>query len=165
MPTGLDLARTRDFAALALLEQSDGYLGIRVRIFCPQGSIADKEDTDKIPLSAWINDGHVIATHRDEIDIDVICETIVAAHRRWGIEDLGYDPYNAGTLVGRLRREYGIICTAVPQTMPSKRPASAEFERRLASGEIRHERYPCLTWMVGNAVSRSFSRVAVGKGK
>ncbi len=165
MLCGLDLARTRDFAALAKLDESDGYLNIRIKLWVPHQAIADKEETDKIPLSAWINDGHVVGCPGEEIDSDMIADEIVRTHTTVGIEELGYDPYNAGQLVSKLRKEYGLICTAVPQTMPFMGPASAEFQRRLNAGKIRHEHNPALAWMVGNAVALTDSNDNVRPGK
>lgn len=147
---GLDLARTRDFAAAVLLFVSDAGWQIIPRIYCPESEIATKEEVDKIPLSTWSKSGHVIATDGDEIDQQRIFDDIAQAHARWKIAEVGYDPYNASTLAKRLR-EAGIIATAVPQTFPYMGYPSAEFERQLVDRNIQHDHNPCLKWMVGNA--------------
>lgn len=147
---GLDLARTRDFAALLLLFANEDGFDILPRIYCPESQIADKEEIDKIPLSAWISSGLVIATEGDEIDQERILEDALAAHAKWKFAEIGYDPYNASQLAKKLR-ENGIVATAVPQTFPYMGYPSAEFERQLVNRNIRHTHNACLKWMVGNA--------------
>lgn len=153
---GLDLARTRDFAALIQLFFSDRGLDIVPRLYVPESVVADKEDTDKIPLSAWIASGHVVVTDGDEIDQDKILDDCLRAHARWKAAEAGYDPYNASNLAKRLR-ENGIVATSVPQTFPYMAYPSAEFQRMYINRNIRHTHNPCLKWMVGNAKAISDS--------
>jgi phage terminase large subunit-like protein len=147
---GIDLARTRDFASLALLFASENGYDLLIRIYCPEAAVAEKEDIDKIPLSSWIASGHVIATEGEEIDQTRILEDTLAAHRRWKFAEIGFDPYNASTLARDLRAN-NIIATPVPQTMPFMGYPAAEFERELSNRNIRHQHNPCLSWMIGNA--------------
>jgi phage terminase large subunit-like protein len=147
---GIDLARTRDFASLAMLFVHPGGFDLLIRIYCPESVIAEKEDNDKIPLSSWIQSGHVIATDGEEIDQSRILADALAANNRWKFAEIGFDPYNASTLAKDLRLN-NIIATPVPQTMPFMGYPSAEFERELTNRNIRHQGNPCLSWMIGNA--------------
>lgn len=148
---GVDLARTRDFAAfLMLFHHDDGGFDLLPKIYIPQSQVKHKEEQDKIPLSAWIEAGWVIATDGDEIDQELIAGHITQANERWRFAEVGYDSYNAAGLAKHLRSN-GIIATAVPQTMAYLGYPSAEFERALTDRRIRHDGNPCMKWMVGNA--------------
>lgn len=154
---GLDLARTKDFAAyVKLFLQQDGSFDVFPKIYLPESRVAEKEDIDKIPLRAWIDAGWVIATEGNEIDQDTIENDIVNDHERWRFAELGYDSYNAQSLAKSLRSK-GIIVTPVPQTMPYLGYPSAEFERSLNDSKIRHDGNPCMKWMIGNAKAISDS--------
>ena len=150
---GLDMARINDFAAFVLLLRDPKGWQLFPRLYVPAEKVIEKEEIDKIPLSVWVDKGWVIATPGSEIDADIIRRDIVAAHKRFSLIDLGYDPYMAGQLAKALRAEDGIECTAVPQTMPFMAVPSTELERAISGGTIRHNHNPALTWMVGNAVA------------
>ncbi|HBE68819.1 MAG TPA: hypothetical protein DDW52_11795 [Planctomycetaceae bacterium] len=148
---GLDLARTRDFAALVLLwYRDDGSFDVLPKIYYPAALVKEKEETDKIPLGSWIDAGWVVPTEGNEIDQEIIFHDVVSANKRWGILDLGFDSYNAGRISKDLISA-GINCTAVPQTMTYLGKPSGEFERALSDKRIRHDANPCLKWMISNA--------------
>lgn len=161
---GLDLARTRDFAALVLVFANDSGFDVVPRLYVPESQIADKEEIDKIPLGSWIKSGLVVATEGDEIDQDRILQDALEAHSRWKFAEIGYDPYNASTIAKRLR-ESGIVATPVPQTFPYMGYPSAEFERQLVDRNIRHDHNACFKWMVGNAKAISDSNGNVRPSK
>lgn len=150
---GLDMARINDFAAFVLLLRDPKGWQFFPRLYVPGDKVTEKEEIDKIPLSMWIDKGWVIATKGAEIDADIIRRDIVAAHKRFSLIDLGYDPYMCGQLAKQLRAEDGIECTAVPQTMPFMAVPATELERAITSRTIRHNHNPALLWMVGNAIA------------
>jgi phage terminase large subunit-like protein len=153
---GLDLARVRDFAALArAFDLGDGIVGFQVRIWVPADLVAEKQTTDKIPLASWVDQGHVITVPGNELDYAVIRRQILADHRATPMNEMGYDPYNAAQLANQqLGAEDGMTVVEVPQTMPYMGPASCEFERLLGARKIAHEHNPCLSWMVGGAIAQ-----------
>lgn len=161
---GLDLARTRDFAALLMVFARPSGIDLLCRLYIPESQVADKEEIDKIPLTTWIKSGHVVATDGEEIDQDRILDDALRANERWRFAEIGYDPYNASTIAKRLR-ENGIVATAVPQTFPFMGYPSAEFERLLVNRNIRHQHNPALKWMVGNAKAITDSNGNVRPGK
>lgn len=151
---GLDMARTRDFAAAALIagNEDDGF-DLRIRLYTPFAGVRDKEASDRIPLTHWIETGQVIATPGDTVDDSYILRDLEAWHNELGICELGYDSYNASLFVKNVRDRIGLECVAVPQTMPYLGPPSGVFERALTAGKIRHEGNKALEWMIGNAVA------------
>ncbi len=152
---GLDMARLRDFAAFVLLLRDQHGWQLFPRLYVPGDKVIEKEEIDKIPLSVWVEKGWVVATPGGEIDANMIMRDIVAAHKRFSLIDLGYDPYMAGQMAKTLRAEHGIECTAVPQTMPFMAVPTTELMNSIEHGSIRHNHNPCLTWMVGNVVGIS----------
>ncbi|MGV3486854.1 MAG: terminase TerL endonuclease subunit, partial [Planctomycetaceae bacterium] len=151
---GLDLARVRDFAAFARVCKIDDVVNILVRLWIPQALILEKEQNDKIPLSDWIERGYVTATPGDEIDYGIIRKDILAMNAETPLEEIGYDPYNAAHLCNQeLSAVDGLHVCEVPQTMPHMSGPSAEFERLMNAGKVRHEHNPALGWMVCNAIT------------
>jgi phage terminase large subunit-like protein len=151
---GLDLANVHDFAAFARAWRVDGVTSFRVVLWMPEGRIVEKEQSDRIPLRDWIARGFVVPTPGDEIDFAAIRSQIRDLHAITPISELGYDRWNAAHLVNQnLAAEDGLNCVEVPQTMAIMGPVSAEFERLLNAGNIRHEGNPALAWMVGNAIT------------
>ncbi len=152
---GLDMARIRDFAAFVLLLRDQTGWQMWPRLYVPAEKVIEKEEVDKIPLSVWIDKGWVVATPGGEIDAGMIAKDIAAAHKRFSLIELGYDPYMAGQMAKDLRATHGITCTAVPQTMPYMAVPTAELMNSIEHGTIRHNHNPCLTWMIGNVVGIS----------
>lgn len=152
---GLDIARVGDFAAFVLLLIHPRGWDVFPRLYVPAEKVIEKEETDKIPLSLWVEQGWVIAHKGGEIDQDLVRRDIVTAHKRFGLIDVGYDPYNCSQLAKSLTTDDGVQMTAVPQTMPFLAVPSTEFERAMLAGKIRHNHNPALTWMIGNAVAIS----------
>lgn len=151
---GLDLANVHDFAALARLWKIDDRVIIRIRLWMPEGRIIEKELSDRIPLRDWIDRGLVVATPGDEIDFAQIRAEVLELHAETPILELGYDRWNAAHFVNQqLAAEDGLNCVEVPQNMAHMGPASAEFERLVSAGNIRHEHNPALAWMVANAIT------------
>jgi phage terminase large subunit-like protein len=151
---GLDLANVHDFAAFARAWRIDGLTFFRVRLWMPEGRVTEKAKSDSIPLEDWIARGFVTPTPGDEIDFEFVRREILELNAETPIIELGYDRWNAAHVVNQqLAAEDGLKCVEVPQNMATMGPVSAEFERIVTAGNVRHEQNPALGWMVGNAIT------------
>ncbi|MBX9792250.1 MAG: hypothetical protein K2Y37_25400 [Pirellulales bacterium] len=71
------------------------------------------------------------------------------------IREIGYDPWNAELLCNQqLGQEDGFEVVEVRQTISVMGPATAEFEKLLRAGRLRHNGNPILTWMAGRCAVR-----------
>lgn len=158
--SGLDVASTSDFTALVHVFPIDDVFEVVARFFLPQAAI-DNRPHMRRQLEAWVKQGWITVTDGDVVDD----EAIIAQARRdadlFLIRGLGYDPFDARSLVQKLQDDVGITCEKVPQTMGRLSGPTKELERLLGDvdpdtkmGRLRHGGNPVLRWMADNVVLR-----------
>jgi phage terminase large subunit-like protein len=154
--TGLDLARKHDMAAIVhVFPRGENYY-LLPRFFLPADNIKAKELQDHAPLSLWAEQGYLTLTPGNVIDYAAIRETIRADEKKFRIQEIGYDPYNAELLCNQqLRLEDGMNCVEVRQTIPVLAPATSHFERLLKEGRLKHPNNPVLNWHAANVAVRT----------
>jgi phage terminase large subunit-like protein len=159
---GIDLARKRDIAAVVLLfPEPDVRRGEEVgyyvlpRFFLPTGALEERERRDHVSYSSWARQGLVTLTEGDVVDYRFIRKQVLDDAKRYKIVEIGYDPWNAELLCNQqLGEEDGLKVVEVRQTIQLMGPATAEFEKLLKDGRLRHGDHPVLRWMAGNCVVR-----------
>ena len=111
---------------------------------------------DRVSYGLWAEQGHLILTDGDVIDYRFIRKQVLEDSKRYEIIQLGYDPWNAEQLCNQqLGQEDGLNVIEVRQTIGVLGQATAEFERLLQAGKLRHGGNPILNWMAGNCVVRN----------
>ena len=155
---GLDLASTRDIAALALVwpwEESKG-LGIDVKMifFCPEDTIRERTKNENMQYEAWVSQGHLIATPGNVTDYDLIKQVIKEQHEAAPITQLFYDMWNSSQLLGQLADE-GLNVKPISQGIASISPGAKMLERMALSKAINHQNHPVLRWMNSNVMLRT----------
>ena len=159
---GVDLARKRDIAAVVLLfpepedahDEETGYY-VLPRFFLPKGALEDRERRDHVSYSDWARRGLVTLIDSEVIDYRFIRKQINDDAKRYKFAEIGYDPWNAELLCNQqLGQEDGFKVVEVRQTIQLMGPATAEFEKLLKDGRLRHGGNPVLSWMAGNCVVR-----------
>lgn len=151
---GLDLSTKRDLSALALLVPDDaGGYDVAVDFWCPKDSIEIRTVEDRVPYALWVEEGHLIATPGPVIDYSFIEARVHALCRRYRVDELGADPWNAQDLIARLLAD-NVPAIEVPQTMAALTSASKAFEGLVFERKLRHDGNPVLRWCVTNAVAR-----------
>jgi phage terminase large subunit-like protein len=152
---GIDLARKRDIAAVVLVFPIDGSYYLLPRFYLPREGLADKEREDHVSYAAWARAGLLTLTDGDVIDYRVIRNQIGEDAQRYTIHEIAYDPWNAELLCNQqLGQEDGFEVVEVRQTMAMMAPATAELEKLLQAGRLRHGGHPVLTWMAGHTAVR-----------
>jgi len=154
---GLDLASSTDFAACSWIFVEDGVFTLLPQLWLPEKAVEDNRRLrDKRVLNTirrWIDKGLVSVTPGDWIDYDFIQTSIEDTAKKYRIQEIGYDPYNAGNLPNKLE-EKGITCTAIGQGFKHMNPAAKEFERRVLSERLLHDGHPAMRWMLGNVLMK-----------
>lgn len=101
----------------------------------------------------WVLDGHLVATDGNTIDYDRIKDDILADGKRFEIQELCFDPWNAMATAQELAAE-GITVVEVPQTTKHLSTPMKEIEALVLSGRFHHDGDPVLTWCVSNVTAK-----------
>jgi len=146
---GLDLAKTRDTTALALVfEMPNGKLRVRPHFWLPKETA--HELVGRVPFELWAEKGFVTLTEGSVCDYEVVEKEILKFKELYDIREIAFDPNNAELLTQRLEAA-GIPRVCFPQQMPHLGPATSELERLILSEGIEHNGHPVLSWQFGNA--------------
>jgi phage terminase large subunit-like protein len=150
----LDLAKTRDTCALALVfwdASTDTYQQI-VYYWLPE----KRADVlrDKVGYLAWARAGWINLIPGDTIDFRIVRQAVAAAKERFGIGRLTYDDHYAEQLVQALIEEDGAFLldqvTSFPQTVSAFAGPTDDYEAAILAGTLHHNGNPVLTWQAGN---------------
>ena len=109
------------------------------------------EDTTKEHANAnsyqeWHNSGHLELTAGNVLDYSVIERRIAELSEQFNIAEVVYDPWSAEELTQRLEIEHGIPRTKFKQTITSFAAPTAEMERMVLNGNLKHNSHPILSW-------------------
>ena len=147
---GFDLAATRDLNAVCTLKRF-GELDYEAewQFFLPE------EGLDHIPkhysdiFRVAINSGILKLTEGNVMDDREISEFIRKQCDKYDVREVGYDAYNAASLVARLH-DYGIPVKKVGQGMAVLNNPSKYIEKLILNKQIKHDGNPFLGWQLGN---------------
>lgn len=144
---GLDLGRTNDLTAKALLfPEGGGKYALFVRAY-----VTEAQARMSARYEPWIRSGEMVVTPGDVADHARIEQDIVADAKRFRVVEVGYDPMFAGYLATRLRDEHGIAVQEVPSQRSFIAPAMNEARRLIYTREIRYPAGDSMTaWFFAN---------------
>lgn len=148
---GIDLAATRDLAALAILIEKDGKFYSKVEHFLPQND-NKLVRMNGLDLSDWIEKGWITQTERPTIDYDHIAQRIKYYTENFEVESLGYDKWNSSQLIPDLQLNLGLYCVQCPQNTGFFNMPLRYLERFIVEENIKLEKNPVLRWMFRNVV-------------
>jgi len=149
---GLDLASTKDIAAVKMLFAIEGgrYASFG-RFYIPEAAI---ENGANEHYAGWAKDGRLIVTDGNMIDYRQIEADILELHSQFGISELAFDPAYAQMMVQRLG-EQGITCVELRPTVLNFSAPMKHLDGLILSGLIEHDGDPCMTWQMSNVVSKT----------
>lgn len=150
---GIDLGETDDFSALVLVFPQDGErYDVRTRLYLPEAAI-DKHKDVAAQLRRWAREGFVTLVPGETMDDETILRDVLEAAGKFGLCEIGYDPWKMKKLARRLEDE-GITMVPVAQSPRTMSEPCRWLETLLAEGRINHGGNPVLRWMADNAVVR-----------
>ncbi len=149
---GLDLSSTRDLSALALYFPDEGG-ALLLHTWCPKESLAEREETDRVPYRTWSKQGHIEATPGRAIDKRFIATRLAEAKARYDLRGVAFDRWGMADFRALLNVE-GIELPLVDwgQGYKDMGPAVDAFEIAMLEGKLRHGMHPVLRWTAGNLV-------------
>lgn len=147
----LDLGVVGDLASFVLsFELPGGKIALLPRFWAPQEGAERRQRVDKVPYLEWARHGLLKLTPGPVTDFDVVLADIVEDCRRFGVIEVGFDPWNSQSFKAGLT-EAGVPVRALRQGFQTLSPFSKDFERTFLERGFEHYRNPVLRWMVGNA--------------
>lgn len=159
---GLDLSKTRDLTALVLVfgdvtgvtgEESSEVVRLLPFFWLPEERA--KELNHVVPFLAWAEQGYVELTPGNVVDYGRVLKRLEEISQRFHIRELAFDPYNAEELTQRVEAELGIPRVAFGQTIGNFAEPTAEFERRVVAGSMRHNGHPVMAWQASHCQVKS----------
>lgn len=149
---GMDLASTKDIAAVVtLFELEGGRYATFGRFYIPEAAI---ENGANEHYSGWAKEGRLIVTDGNMIDYRQIESDILELHSQFGISEIAFDPAYAQMMVQRLG-EQGITCVEVRPTVLNFSAPMKHLDGLILSGLVEHDGDPCMTWQMSNVVSKT----------
>ena len=148
---GVDLASTRDLAALAILIEKNDKLYAKVEHFLPdnRNSLVRQNGLD---LTSWIKKGYITQTENKTIDYEYIQERIKYYDSLFESVSLGYDKWNSSQFIPPLQLYLGLPCYACPQNTSFFNLPLRTLEGYIFENKIIFEKNPVLRWMFSNVV-------------
>lgn len=155
---GLDLSSTKDLTAFALwfpprdVDIAGGrpWHYLLSWAWIPADRLLQLKRTTRVPLEVWRDGGYLETTPGDSIDYDHIRARINEAARRYSIQEIAFDPWNAASIVTQLQEHDGFTLVKCGQGTGAMNTPSKEFERLISARLMRHGDHPVLTWCASN---------------
>jgi phage terminase large subunit-like protein len=153
---GLDLASTRDIAALVLCfpRDNDEYLWLP-RFFVPE-DVQARHEHDRREFAGWIDQGLITATAGNETDYATIQEQFRQDCETYDVRGLAFDPWNASKLIQDITEAgYPLdLCQKFPQTVTHFAEPVAKLLSLVKTRKLKHAGHPVLRWMASNMATK-----------
>lgn len=150
----LDLASKVDIAALELLfPLDDGGFACFRKLYLPEETVASSGNDH---YRGWAADGKLIVTDGSMIDFDRIEEDVIEIARRFDLQEVAYDPFQATMLVTHLMSA-GIPVIEYRQTVQGMSDPMKTLDGLIGAKKLRHN-CPAndpMTWMMSNVTART----------
>ena len=147
---GFDLAATRDLNAVCTLKRY-GELDYRAewQFFLPEAGyeIIPKHYQDIFRVA--VDSGILRLTEGNVMDDREISSYIMQQCEQYDVKEVGYDAYNAASLVARLH-DNGVPVKKVGQGMAVLSNPSKYVEKLILNSQIKHDGNPFLGWQLSN---------------
>lgn len=147
---GFDLAATRDLNAVCTLKRfADNDYEAEFKFFLPEDGLEliPKHYGDIFRVA--VNSGILHITEGNVMDDREISEYIIQQASKYDVKEIGFDAYNAASLVARLH-EAGLPVKKVGQGMAVLSNPSKHVEKLIMNHGIKHDGNPFVGWQLGN---------------
>lgn len=147
---GFDLAATRDLNAVCTLKRyaNDDYYA-EFKFFLPEEGLSFVPTHYRDIFDQARKSGILHITEGNVMDDREISEYIIAQSQLYNVKEVGYDAYNAASLIARLH-DNGIPVNKVGQGMAVLSNPSKHVEKLVMSHSIRHDGNQFLGWQLAN---------------
>lgn len=147
---GLDLASKIDIAAMEILFPlgNDEYARFG-RYYLPEAAVYD---TPRDHYRSWAEEKWLTVTDGEIIDFERIKHDILNLSSLFGVQKIGYDPWQATQLATELMAEGAPVVEYRPSTGTMSEPMK-KLDALIRAGKIRHNGDPVAAWCLSNVVA------------
>ena len=147
---GFDLAATRDLNAVCILKRySEEDYYAHFQFFLPEDGLNLIPTHYRPIFDQAVKSGILKITEGNVMDDREISEYIKQQATLYNVKEVGYDAYNAASLVARLY-DYSIPVKKVGQGMAVLNNPSKHTEKLIMQHQIKHSGNPFIGWQLGN---------------
>lgn len=161
---GLDLSKTTDLTALALVfpndppEDGGPFKGpeydVIVYFWCPAENAELRAKRDRVQYPLWIRQGYIRPTPGDVVDLRRIRHDVAEILSGVRLQELAFDPYRAAALAQELQDEEGMPVLEFRQSYTNFTGACEDLQRLHVSRGLLIDPNPVLTWQASNVAYR-----------
>jgi phage terminase large subunit-like protein len=133
--------------------------------FCPEDNLDRRTQQSGYPYMQWAEQGHMIPTPGNVIDIRMVENHIRDLCERFEVREIAADPHYAKIMLANLLED-GYPAIQFRQGWVSMGPAIQALEKAILGGTFRHGGHPVLRWNFDNITvqddgkgNRSFHKV------
>jgi phage terminase large subunit-like protein len=170
---GIDLASKIDLCSLVFVfppTVGESRWRWLVKSWTPEDTLENRAHRDRAPYGVWRDQGGLQTTPGTRIDHRVIREAIAWGRERFDIEQIGFDPWHAGTLINELVTDDGFTeeqVLEVPQTYAGMSSACLAVQADTLAGGIDANGCPVTAWCISNTVGQKDNKgnLMFAKGK
>lgn len=152
---GLDLSSIIDvtaFVMLFLLE--DKRIACIPRYYLPEDNMRARVMRDKVPWDLWQEEGRIILTSGNAVDLDFIYKDILDLKEIYNITEIGFDPWKAIEISNKLDAE-GFDMVLMRQGHATLGYPTQQLEKMVLKHTFLHNNCPILRYMASNTAVRS----------
>jgi phage terminase large subunit-like protein len=153
---GVDLSSKIDLTAIVaafppVAGGSDRRWRLVVWALTPEDTVDERALRDRAPYRVWIERGFLRTNPGNRIDQGVVVDIIREAVALFDVQQIGFDPWNAGNLEQDLQAE-GFPVVEIPQTLAQMSGPSKDFEADVLDGLVDAGGHPLMAWCISNVV-------------
>lgn len=147
---GLDLSSSKDITAFVQVfydDERDKFI-VYPHLFTPKGTLADREERDKVPYIAWEKQGYINALDGNFINFNQLHDFIKNTDN---VQLILFDRWGSPATQSALEEDFDLV--GFGQGFRSMSPVIREFENLLIDKRIEIANNECFTWMAKNVVA------------
>ena len=149
---GLDLAAHLDLAALRILFLNGGHYYGFGKYYLPETMVLEDAGGANAHYVAWANQDFLTLTPGNIIDQNIIKGDVQELCRKFQVESIAVDPYQAVKLMGEMADE-GLPALELGATVKHFSEPMKEIEAAVKDRSYHHDGDPVMTWCVSNTVA------------
>jgi phage terminase large subunit-like protein len=150
-----DLSSVNDFSVFTLCFKNKNLFYLFHKFYIPSEQVLEKYRLENINIQKWINEKILTSIPGAVIDHDYIVKDILEASKRFSIEEIAYDNWNAAGIIKTLEEKIpNTALVMFPQSLKQMVNPVKFFERKIYEDKIVDPN-PIANWMIGNSVIKT----------